>query len=99
MENDSILLADIPGLIEGASKGKGLGIEFLRHVERTLVLVHMIDIYNEDVAKTYQVIEKELSSYQIDLTKRPEIVVLNKIDGYNPKELEKKITELRKSSS
>lgn len=92
---DSILMADIPGLIEGASQGKGLGTEFLKHVERTLVLVHMIDIYNEDVARTYQVIEKELSSYQIDLTKRPEIVILNKIDGYNPKELEKKITELR----
>lgn len=94
-DDDSILMADIPGLIEGASQGKGLGTEFLRHVERTLVLVHMIDVYNEDVAKTYKVIEKELSSYQIDLTKRPEIVVLNKIDGYDETKLEKKMSELR----
>jgi len=93
-ENDSILFADIPGLIEGASKGKGLGIEFLRHVERTLVLVHLIDVYNDNVAKTYQVIEKELAEYQINLSKRPELVVLNKIDGYDETALKHKITEL-----
>ncbi len=95
-DNDSLLMADIPGLIEGASTGKGLGIDFLRHVERTLVLVHMIDIYNEDVSNTYEIIEKELSAYQIDLTKRPEIVVLNKIDGYDKSKIKEKIEELRK---
>ncbi len=95
--NDSLLMADIPGLIEGASGGKGLGIEFLRHVERTLVLVHMIDIYNDDIAKAYQIIEKELSAYQIDLTKRPQVVILNKIDGYDKAMLKKKLTELTKA--
>jgi GTP-binding protein len=94
-KNDSILMADIPGLIEGAHEGRGLGIEFLRHVERTLVLVHMIDVYSEDVVNTYKIIEKELSSYQIDLTKRPEMVILNKIDGYDKKLLEAKIDELK----
>ena len=95
-ENNSLLMADIPGLIEGASKGKGLGIEFLRHIERTLVLVHMIDVYTEDVASAYKIIEKELAEYQINLTKRPEVVVLNKIDGYDEEILDKKIKDLRK---
>src|SRR5690606_10939240 len=74
-EKYSLLFADIPGLIEGASEGKGLGDEFLRHVERTKVLVHLIDAYNEDVAAAYQTIQKELAEYRIDLTARPQIVV------------------------
>ena len=77
----SLLLADVPGLIEGASLGKGLGDEFLRHVERTSVLIHMIDAYQEDVVAAYQTIQKELKDYQVDLTSKPQIVVLNKIDG------------------
>ena len=88
-------MADIPGLIEGAHEGKGLGVEFLRHVERTLVLVHMIDVYSDNVANTYKTIKNELASYKIDLTKRPEIVVLNKIDGYDKELLKLKIEELR----
>lgn len=76
----SLLFADIPGLIEGASEGKGLGDEFLRHIERTKVLVHMIDAY-EDVADAYRTIQHELQHYKVDLTKRPQVVVLNKIDG------------------
>jgi GTP-binding protein len=89
------LLADIPGIIEGAHKGKGLGIVLLRHVERTLVLVHLIDVYAKEITAAYQVIEKELASYQIDLTKRPQIVVLNKIDGYDKGLLEEKIKQLK----
>ena len=77
----SLLLADVPGLIEGASLGKGLGDEFLRHVERTSVLIHMIDAYQEDVVAAYQTIQKELKDYQVDLTSKPQVVVLNKIDG------------------
>ena len=77
----SLLLADVPGLIEGASLGKGLGDEFLRHVERTSVLIHMIDAYQEDVVAAYQTIQKELKDYQVDLTSKPQAVVLNKIDG------------------
>lgn len=77
----SVLVADIPGLIEGAAEGKGLGHDFLRHVERTAVIVHLIEAYQEDVAKAYTTIQEELKAYQPDLAKRPEIVVLNKIEG------------------
>jgi GTPase len=76
-----LLFADIPGLIEGASQGKGLGDEFLRHVERTLVLVHLIDAYQDSVATAYKTIQDELKAYKVDLTKRPQLVVLNKIEG------------------
>src|SRR5690606_21451489 len=64
----SLLIADIPGLIEGASAGKGLGDAFLRHVERTAVLLHLIDAYSDDVAKDYTTIRKELSEYGHSLT-------------------------------
>jgi GTP-binding protein len=77
----SLLFADIPGLIEGAAEGKGLGHEFLRHIERTAVLVHLIDAYSEDVIVAYQTIQKELAAYDVDLSKRPQIVALNKIEG------------------
>lgn len=80
-KQNSLLLADVPGLIEGASQGKGLGDEFLRHVERTKVLLHLIDAYQEDPVKTYKTIQNELKHYQVDLTKKPQVVVLNKIDG------------------
>lgn len=77
----SLLVADIPGLIEGASRGKGLGDEFLRHVERTSVLLHLVDAYSNDVAASYRSIQKELQSYTVDLSKRPQLIVLSKIDG------------------
>jgi GTP-binding protein len=63
-KSTSLLVADIPGLIEGASQGKGLGDDFLRHIERTSVLIHLIDVYEEDVANAYQTVQKELTSYQ-----------------------------------
>lgn len=77
----SILFADIPGLIEGAAEGKGLGHDFLRHIERTAVIVHLIDAYQDNVAEAYQTIKAELTAYQSQLSTRPEIVVLNKIEG------------------
>jgi GTP-binding protein len=92
----SLLFADIPGLIEGASEGKGLGDQFLRHIERTAVLVHLIDVYGENIATDYLTIQGELKAYKIDLSKRPQIIVLNKIDNLDPKTLETKIKELRK---
>src|SRR3989344_652361 len=95
-KENSLLFADIPGLIEGASEGKGLGDEFLRHIERTRVLVHLIDIY-EDVVQAYQTIWQELKGYEVDLTKRPQVVVLNKIDGFDKKELEAKKKKLAKA--
>ena len=76
-----LLFADIPGLIEGAAEGKGLGDEFLRHVERTSVLMHLVDAYQPDVAETYKTIQQELAAYKIDLSGKPQIVVLTKIDG------------------
>lgn len=81
VDDRSILIADIPGLIEGASEGKGLGDQFLRHVERTKVLLHLIDVYNDDAGKAYADIRKELEKYSTDLAARPELVVLTKIEG------------------
>jgi GTP-binding protein len=80
-KDTSILVADIPGLIEGAAQGKGLGHEFLRHVERTKVLIHLIDAYVPDVVAAYKTIQAELAAYKVDLTDRPQIVALNKTDG------------------
>jgi GTP-binding protein len=80
-KTSSILFADIPGLIEGAADGKGLGHDFLRHVERTAVILHLIDAYQEDIRKAYQTIKAELSAYQPALGKRPEIVVITKVEG------------------
>lgn len=81
IDDGSLLIADIPGLIEGASEGKGLGDAFLRHVERTAVILHLIDAYSDDVAKAYQTIRKELAAYSEDLAERPEVIALTKIEG------------------
>ncbi|HEY8992452.1 MAG TPA: GTPase ObgE [Candidatus Microsaccharimonas sp.] len=81
IDDGSLLIADIPGLIEGASEGKGLGDAFLRHVERTAVLLHLIDAYTSDIAKAYATIRNELASYNEVLVSRPEIVALTKIEG------------------
>ncbi len=77
----SVLFADIPGLIEGAAAGKGLGHDFLRHIERTAVILHLIDSYHEDAAKAYQTVRAELEAYQPELIKRPEVVALTKVEG------------------
>ncbi len=81
IDDTSLLIADIPGLIEGASDGKGLGTAFLRHVERTTVLLHLIDAYSDDVASAYKTIRNELNKYNINLSDRPEIVALTKTEG------------------
>lgn len=94
--NTSLLFADIPGLIAGASQGKGLGDDFLRHLERTQVLVHLIDIYNDSVKAAYQTIQEELKAYKVDLTKRPQLVVLTKIDGLDADIVADKIKELKR---
>ncbi len=90
----SLLFADIPGLIEGASQGKGLGDDFLRHVERTQVLVHLIDIYQDDVEQAYRTIQNELKAYKINLGKRPQIVALTKIEGLDEEIVTDKVNEL-----
>ncbi len=81
IDDTSLLIADIPGLIEGASEGKGLGDAFLRHVERTAVLLHLIDAYQDDVAAAYRTIRGELASYSEELARRPEVVALTKTEG------------------
>ena len=81
IDESSLLIADIPGLIEGASEGKGLGDAFLRHVERTAVLLHLIDAYDNDIAKAYKTIRGELASYSPELATRPEVIALTKTEG------------------
>lgn len=81
IDDHGILIADIPGLIEGASEGKGLGDRFLRHVERTKVLLHLIDVYNDDAGKAYADIRAELANYSAELAERPELVILTKTEG------------------
>lgn len=80
VDGHDLLIADIPGLIEGAAEGKGLGHDFLRHVERTAVLLHLVDVYNDDAGEAYETIRNELSKYE-DLASRPEIVALTKCEG------------------
>lgn len=92
----TLLVADIPGLIEGASEGKGLGDDFLRHVERTAVLLHLIDIYNDDIVAAYKTIQAELKAYKIDLTTRPQIVTLTKIEGLDEDIVQDRMQELKK---
>jgi GTP-binding protein len=95
VDDGSLLLADIPGLIEGASQGRGLGDEFLRHVERTAVLVHLVDVYSDDVARDYSTIRKELEAYNTTLIDRQEVVALTKIEHVDPKIVAEKQAALR----
>lgn len=87
--DQQIIAADIPGLIEGASQGKGLGDKFLRHIERTKIIVHLIDINSSNLTKDYQTIRKELEAWSPALLKKEEIVVLSKIDTILGKAAEK----------
>ncbi len=78
---DGTVFADIPGLIEGAAQGAGLGHDFLRHIERTRVLLHLIDATSDDVVRDYNTIQQELQAYGRGLGKRSQILALNKIDA------------------
>lgn len=80
VDDQDLLIADIPGLIKGAADGKGLGHDFLRHVDRTAALLHLVDVYNDDAGAAYRVIRQELERYS-DLRDRPEIVALTKCEG------------------
>lgn len=96
-KHTSLLFADIPGLIEGAAAGKGLGDEFLRHVERTAVLLHLVDAYNDDVAAAYKAVQGELKAYKIDLSGRPQIAALTKIEGMPAGKIAAKLAALKKT--
>ena len=93
IDEQDILIADIPGLIEGASEGKGLGDKFLRHVERNRALLHLIDVYIDDAGRAYRTIRKELQNYSRDLAVRPEIVALTKTEG-----VDREIIEMQMAS-
>lgn len=90
IEGRHVVFSDIPGLIEGASKGEGLGHEFLKHIQRTAVLMHMIDVSfkqsADEIIQTYQTIRKELNEYDEELSSKQEIVVFNKIDMISDEE-------------
>jgi len=92
------VIADIPGLIEGASEGRGLGDLFLGHVERCAVLLHLVDGTSEDVKKDYKTIIEELDAYGAGLADKPRVTVLNKIDALDDKEIAKKRKILEKAS-
>lgn len=94
----SLLFADIPGLIEGAAEGKGLGHAFLRHIERTAVLVHLIDAYHEDVATAYSVVAEELRLHDAKLAKRPVLVALNKTEGMDAKQIAQLTKRVQKAA-
>jgi len=94
-----IIIADIPGLIEGASAGKGLGIKFLRHIERTKVLLHCVAADSENVATDYKTVRDELLSYSKELGKKESIILLTKSDVPDPATLKKQITALKRFSS
>ncbi len=79
-DDKEVTIADIPGLIEGAHKGTGLGIKFLKHIERCKSLLHLIDITNNDLEKSYNEVKKEIKNYSLDLLKKKELIVFNKID-------------------
>ena len=95
VDDHEFVLADIPGLIAGASEGKGLGDRFLRHVERCGVLLHLIDASAEDITESYRIIRAELAGYSEELLEKVEVVALNKIDLLEPEEVKEKVKQLQ----
>lgn len=95
VDDHEFVLADIPGLIAGASEGRGLGDRFLKHIERCGVLLHLIDASAEDVVENYRTIRAELVGYDAELLKKPEVIALNKIDLLDEKTLKQKIAQLK----
>lgn len=96
INDDEFILADIPGLIEGAHEGIGLGTKFLGHIERCMILLHVIDGTEEKIAKNYKIIRGELKKYSPELDKKPEIIAINKCDSLSDEELKKKKAALRR---
>ena len=97
-DDKEITIADIPGLVEGAHKGTGLGIQFLKHIERCKSLLHMIDVTNDDLKKSYKQIKNELKKYSAKLSKKKELVVLNKVDLIDNNDVKKIIKEFSKNT-
>lgn len=98
IDDQEFVLADIPGLIEGASEGVGLGLKFLGHVERAGVLLHLIDGTQDDVVAAYKTIRLELKKYSMELYAKDEIIALNKCDALTAEEIKTKVAVLKKAS-
>ena len=96
-DSEEFIIADIPGLIEGAHCGRGLGDRFLAHVERCSSLIHLVDITQENLLEAYKILRNELCSYSNEMGKKTEIVVLNKIDAIDEKEARKIKRKFEKS--
>ena len=94
---NTFIIADIPGIIEGAHLGKGLGIQFIKHIERTKILLFLIDIYSKDIFKKYEILKNELHLYSKDLDRRKFLIVLNKTDLLSDDIKQSKIAEIRKA--
>jgi GTP-binding protein len=94
----SLVMADIPGIIEGASEGKGLGSKFLRHVQRTKIIVHCISLESDDLMRDYEVIRGELAAFDKNLAAKPELILLTKTDLVSSEDLKKKVTLMKKVS-
>ena len=97
-DNKEVTIADIPGLIEGAHKGTGLGTQFLKHIERCKSLLHMIDITNNDIKKSYDQVKNELKNYSTKLSKKKELIVLNKIDLVDEKKVKDIVNNFSKNT-
>ena len=97
-DDKEITIADIPGLVEGAHKGTGLGIQFLKHIERCKSLLHLIDITSEDLKKSYQQVKNELKKYSNKLSKKKELIVLNIIDLIDEKKLNHIVKDFKKNT-
>ena len=97
-DDKEVTVADIPGLVEGAHKGTGLGIKFLKHIERCKSLLHLIDITNSDIKKSYNQVKNELKNYSSKLSRKKELIVLNKADLLKQKEIKKIIDDFSKST-
>ena len=98
-DNREITIADIPGLIEGAHEGTGLGTKFLKHIERCKSVLHLIDITNENLNKSYNQVKNELKNYSSQLMKKKELIVLNKTDLMNEETTKKIVKEFSKNKN
>jgi GTP-binding protein len=92
-----LIIADIPGLIEGASEGKGLGFKFLKHVERTRTLFHLVSAESEDVVRDNKIVRAELERFNAELLQKDEHVFLTKSDAVSPEEIQQKLAALKKA--
>ena len=95
-DDKEVTIADIPGLVEGAHKGIGLGVQFLKHIERCKSLLHLIDITNKDLRKSYNQVKSELKNYSSKLSKKKELIVLNKIDLIDENKVKKIVKDFKK---